>query len=146
MPFSFDPQPADNETQCARCGAIFYIDLTRCPECGVNLYEPDDEQDDFDLQDRGSKKASLISKIDNFIRRLSGKPYAASEVFGDALDQAFLYDNLLKKVGGDHAVVERLVEFEREQVPAGSRLVWLQNAIQRWERDNRISGSSSGPA
>ena len=31
-----------NETECARCGGVFHITLTRCPHCGVNIYEPDD--------------------------------------------------------------------------------------------------------
>lgn len=35
----------DNEIECARCGEIFSINLTRCPNCGVNLYEPDDGTD-----------------------------------------------------------------------------------------------------
>jgi hypothetical protein len=142
MPFSFDPQPANNETQCARCSAIFHIEITRCPECGVNLYEPEEEHQDLDPHDNLHPKASLTSKIRDFIRRLSGRPYDASEVFGDALDQAFFYDDLLQKVGGEHTVVERLVAFESELLPSGNRLVWLQNAIQRWERDNRISGTT----
>lgn len=145
MPFSLDPQPAENETECARCGAIFHIDLTRCPQCGVNIYEPEDEYEDEEYAATIYPKTGIFSKIGHFFRRLSGKPYSANEVFGNALDQAFLYNDLLAKVGGDHAVVERLVDFEKQQLPEGNRLVWLQNAIQRWELDNRISGHPSKP-
>jgi hypothetical protein len=48
-----------------------------------------------------------------------------------------MYDNL-RKVGGDHAVTERLIELERRRNPEASRSVWLQNAIRRWEQDNRL--------
>ena len=51
MPTSIDPQPAEDELECARCGAYFYYELTRCPNCGVNIYEPEDEEDDFDRDD-----------------------------------------------------------------------------------------------
>ena len=43
MPTSIDPQPAENEFECTNCGANFHYELTRCPNCGVNLYEPEDE-------------------------------------------------------------------------------------------------------
>ena len=41
MPTSLDPLPGENEIECANCGAIFFYELTRCPKCGVNLYEPE---------------------------------------------------------------------------------------------------------
>jgi hypothetical protein len=34
-------------------------------------------------------------------------------------------------------VVERLIEFERRQKPNATRRVCIQNAIQRWEHENR---------
>ena len=139
MPFSFDPQPGENEIECARCGALIYYELTRCPECGVNLYEPEDDIGD---EDNGSPAVpgGVFAKIGELFRRLLGKPYSAEEVFGDALEQSVLYNDLLIKVGGDHKVVERLIEFESNERPDGNRIVWLQNALQRWERDNRITG------
>lgn len=145
MPFSIDPQPGENEIECARCGAVIYYELTRCPECDVNLYEPDDELDD---ENYGSFVGSLshqegvIAKVGKIFRRLLGKPYSAEEVFGDSLNQAILCNDLLVKVGGDHKVVERLIEFESKAKPDGNRIEWIQNAIQRWERDNRIIGYS----
>ncbi len=139
MPFSFDPQPEDNETQCARCSAIFHLDLTRCPECGVNLYEPDEEYEPEHHQEFSSPNPSIFSKIGDLLRRVFGKPYTADEIFGDSLDQALLYDDLLRKVGSDKNVVDRLIQFEQQQNPTGNRSLWLQSAIQRWNRDNRTN-------
>jgi len=39
-------------------------------------------------------------------------------------------------VGGDRSVVERLMEYEKQLSPGVTRLTRLQNAIQRWEREN----------
>jgi hypothetical protein len=137
MPFSFDPQPEENEIECARCGAYFHYELTRCPECGVNIYDPEDDLEEA-VENTRPHQNGVINKIRHIIHRLTGKPYSAEEVFGDSLDQAILYNDLLSKVGGDHLVVERLIEFEQQQTPTGNRLIWLENAIRRWERDNRI--------
>ena len=141
MPFSIDPQPRGNEIECARCGALMYYELTRCPECGVNLYEP---EDDIEENNYGSSIVSggVFAKVRELFRRLLGKPYSAEEVFGDALEQSILYNDLLVKVGRDHKVVDRLIEFESKNKPNGNRIVWLQNAIQRWERDNRVIGTA----
>ena len=137
MPFSIDPQPGVNETECGRCGAHVYIELSRCPECGVNLFDPkNDLEENYGGPDTSG---GIFAEFGQFIRRIIGKPYSAEEVFGDALDQSVLYKDLLAKVAGDHHVVERLIEFEREKQPYGSRISWLQNAIRRWERDNRAS-------
>jgi len=140
MPTSIDPQPGENEIECARCGAHVFMELSRCPECGVNFYEPEDEPEEDNYR-RDDMQGGIIRKIGELIRRISGKPYSAEEIFGDALDQSLLYSNLLVKVGGDDHIVERLIEFEREKKPAGNRMIWLENAIQRWEKDNRIAGS-----
>jgi hypothetical protein len=140
MPFSVDPPPGENETECGRCGALVFIELSRCPECGVNLFEPENDLE----ENHGNHDASagIFAEIGRFIRQIFGKPYSAEEVFGDALDQSVLYKDLLAKVAGDHHVVERLIEFERQKQPHGSRISWLQNAIRRWERDNRASRSA----
>jgi len=140
MPTSIDPQPGENEIECARCGAHVFMELSRCPECGVNFYEPEDEPEEDNYR-RDDMQGGIFRKIGELIRRISGKPYSAEEIFGDALDQSLLYSNLLVKVGGDDHIVERLIEFEREKKPAGNRMIWLENAIQRWEKDNRIAGS-----
>ena len=113
MPVSIDPPPKDDEIECARCGTYFYYELTRCPECGVNIYEPDDEY----ISARSKQPNGLVSKIQNLFRRIFAKPYTAEEVFGNPLEKALLYDDLLRKVGGDEFVVERLIALEKEESP-----------------------------
>ena len=143
MPTSIDPQPADDEIECARCGAHFYYELTRCPKCGVNLYEPDDEPDREDARAAHPAdwpQGGLLAGLDRLFHRLTKKPYPADELFGAAINQAELFNNLLLKVGGDRPTAERMIEYERSQLPRANRLVWLQNAIRRWERDNRGTG------
>ena len=140
MPTSIDPPPADDELECGRCGAHFHYELTRCPNCGVNIYEPDEEGDQVDHRSShtpGKSRNGIGARIDGFMRRFTKKPYAVDELFGAAMDQAELFGDLLRKVGGDREKAERLVDFEQQQYPQGNRLVWLKNAIQRWERDNR---------
>lgn len=51
--------------------------------------------------------------------------------------ESALYQKLLRKSLGDHALAERLIEMERRQHPAVSRARLLRFAIERWERDNR---------
>ena len=104
----------------------------------MNVYETDDEIDQPGGQ--SASQSNLGARIDGFIRRFTKKPYPADELFGATINQAKLYENLLMKVGGDRATVERLIDFERQQYPQGKRITWLTNAIQRWERDNRSSG------
>jgi hypothetical protein len=144
MPTSIDPQPADNEIECGRCGAYFYYELTRCPKCGVNVYEPDDETGtgaSAGSTPQTAQPAGLLTRLDGLFRRISGQPYPADELFGAAINEADLFNNLLLKVGGDRPSAERMIDFERRQLPHGNRLLWLENAIRRWERDNRASGT-----
>ena len=136
MPTSIDPPLADDEVECGRCGARLYIGLTRCPNCGVNLYEPDDEATGDPRP--GPARKGIGSRLDDLFRRVTRKPYAVDELFGAAINQAELFGDLLQKVGGDRSTAERLIEFEQQQNPTGNRLAWLQSAIQRWERDNRV--------
>jgi predicted nucleic acid-binding Zn-ribbon protein len=145
MPTSIDPELADDEIECARCGARFSYELTRCPNCGVNLYEPEDDYNPADARESpspGVHQNKAGSRLEGFIRRLTRKPYPVDELFGTAINQAELYDNLQVKVGGDRAAVERLIAFERQLAPQGNRIRWLKSAIQRWEQDNRASGST----
>jgi hypothetical protein len=136
MPTSLGPLPGENEIECARCGAIFFYELTRCPQCGVNLYEPDD--------DEGRKPKTfkphpegLSAKPGNFLRHLTGQPHPAEDLFNQSLQQAGLYNDLLRKTGGDRAAVERLIDFERQRLPNATRTQWLENAVMRWEEDNQ---------
>lgn len=144
MPASIDPPPAEDELECGRCGAHFYYELTRCPNCGVNIYEPDEDLDQIYSDSSpapGKSRRGLGARLDGFIRRFTKKPYPVDELFGASIDQAEMFDDLLVKVGGDRETVERLIDFERQQYPQGNRLVWLKNAIRRWERDNRTNGT-----
>jgi hypothetical protein len=143
MPTSIDPQPADDEIECGNCGAHIYYELTRCPNCGVNLYEPEDETGERPLRESHPAilhQEGFLSRLDGFFRRLTKRPYPADVLFGASINQAELFDNLLRKAGGDRPTVERLIDFERQQLPQGNRSLWLENAIQRWERDNRGTG------
>ncbi len=47
-----------------------------------------------------------------------------------------LYQDLLRKVRFNGSTANRLIEYERKQDPQATRLKLIQNAIERWERDN----------
>lgn len=87
MPTSLDPQPAENEIECARCGAHFYYELTRCPNCGVNLYEPDDDLEPPSASLPRRPSPGLIQRLRDLFHRLTGKPYKAEDLFGGSLKQ-----------------------------------------------------------
>ncbi len=135
MPTSLTPPPADDETECGNCGTYVYVGLMKCPNCGVYLLDPVDTE----LEERPSvrPKNRLSQAIESVMRRLRGKPHIAEDLFTGAMQEAILFDDLLRKVGGDRSVVERLIEYERRQNPNVTRLTCLQNAIQRWEQENR---------
>jgi hypothetical protein len=97
----------------------------------VEPNEPEEERPKF----RPKGKFSLA--IESVMRKLRGEPHPAEDLFTGALREAALFDDLLRKVGGDRSVVERLIEYERQQKPNAARLSCLQNAIQRWEKENR---------
>ena len=133
MPISLDPQPGDDEIQCARCGAIVPLAVSRCPQCGVNLYEPEDaEADDV------SAGASIVHGpgFIEQIKRWLGLSHPADTLFASGPQEQRVYQDLLRQVGGDAATVERLVAYERRRLPRAQRLAWLENARRRWERDN----------
>ena len=48
-----------------------------------------------------------------------------------------LYGRLLRQARGDEELVERLIEYERQRSPGADKLELLQDAIYRWEHDNR---------
>lgn len=52
-----------------------------------------------------------------------------------------LYQDLFIKVGYDHDIARRLIEYERQRAPQATRSRLIRNAIQRWERDNRTGPS-----
>jgi hypothetical protein len=135
MPTSITPPPKDDEVECGHCGAYIYHDLLKCPNCGTYLVDPFPYVDSNEpAPSRPRNKLALW--VESMIRRLRGEPQVAEELFMGALREASLFDDLLRKVGGDRAVVDRLIVFERGQRPNATRLVCLQNALQRWDREN----------
>ena len=107
----------------------------KCPNCGVYLVDPVDTEAEERPKFRSKSKFALV--IESVMRKIRGEPHPAEELVTGALREAALFDDLLRKVGGDRSVVERLIEFERKQKPNATRLTCLQNAISRWEQENR---------
>jgi len=134
MPTSLTPPPADDETECGNCGAYVYAGLMKCTNCGVYLIDPIDTEED---RSKFKPKSWLLLKIELFVRRLRREKHPAEELFTGAMREAVLFDDLLRKVGGDRSVVERLIEFEKKQSPGARRVDCLQNAVARWEQENR---------
>ena len=135
MPTSLTPPPRDDETECGNCGAYVYQGLLKCPNCGVYLADPVDTEPEQRPSVRPKNKFSLA--IESLVRKLRGERHVAEELFTGAMKEAVLFDDLLRKVGGDRSVVERLIEYERGQKRDATRLTCLQNAIRRWEQENR---------
>jgi hypothetical protein len=135
MPTSLTPPPAEDETECGNCGAYIYQGLLKCPNCGVYLVDPVDTEQEERPNFRPKSKFSLA--VESVMRKIRGEPHIADELFTGALREAALFDDLLRKVGGDRSTVERLIEYEHQQRPNATRLTCLQNAINRWEQENR---------
>ncbi|MFH2040767.1 MAG: hypothetical protein ABIJ65_15150 [Chloroflexota bacterium] len=139
MPISIDSQPADYEIECGRCGATIYLEITRCPKCGFNLYEPDDRIDQ-DYQEGSSpvtpQHRGFFTSLNGFLRKFTKHPYLVDDLFGAVINQVVIYNDLLGKVGGDHSAVERLFNFESQLLPDGTRLTWIENAMRHWKQDN----------
>jgi hypothetical protein len=136
MPISIDPPPKDDEVECGNCGAYIYHDLVKCPNCGAYLVDPSPYLEG-DEKPSNRPKSRFGLWVENITRKIRRKPHVAEELFTGALREAALYDDLLKKVGGDRSVVERLIEYEKQLSPGSTRLILLQNAIRRWERENK---------
>ena len=135
MPTSITPPPKDDETECGNCGAYIYHGLLKCPNCGVYLVDPVDTEPEERPTFRPKSKFALA--VESVVRKLRGEPHVAEELFTGILQQKALFDDLLRKVGGDRSVVERLIEYEKQQKPGATRLTCIQKAIQRWEQENR---------
>lgn len=133
MPTSLTPPPKDDETECGNCGAYIYHDLVRCPNCGVYLVQPNEPEEERPTFRPKNKFTLAVASV---LRKIRGEAHPAEELFTGALREASLFDDLLRKVGGDRSVVERLIEYEKQLKPGAARLTCLQNAIARWEREN----------
>jgi len=135
MPASITPPPKENETECGNCGAYIYHGLMKCPKCGVYLVDPVDTEVEERPKFRPRSKFALA--VESLMRKIRGEPHIAEELFTGALKEASLFDDLLRKVGGDRSTVERLIAYEHQLKPGATRLICLQNAIRRWEQENR---------
>ena len=135
MPTSLTPPPKDDETECGNCGAYVYHDLVKCPNCGAYLVDPIETEQQGRSSARPRSKLTLA--IESLMRKIRRQPHVAEELFSGAMREAVLFDDLLRKVGGDRSTVERLIEYEWKHTPNVTRLTCLQNAIQRWEQENR---------
>ena len=134
MPTSLTPPPKDDEVECGNCGAYIYHDLLKCPNCGVYLIEPNEPEEE---KPAFKPKSKLALTMERLMRKLRRESHPAEELFIGPMREAALFDDLLRKVGGDRSVVERLIEYERQLKPGATRLTCLQNAVARWERENQ---------
>ena len=134
MPISITPPPKDDEVECGNCGAYIYYDLLKCPNCGVYLDEPNETEEE---RPKFRPKGKFALVIESVMQKLRGEPHPAEELFTGAMREASLFDDLLRKVGGDRSAAERLIEYEKQLKPGATRLSYLQNAIRRWEQENR---------
>lgn len=96
--------------------------------------EPNETEEE---RPRFRPKSKFLLAIESVMRKIRGEPDYAEELFMGALREKALFDDLLRKVGGDRSAAERLIVYEREQRPDATRLTCLQNAISRWEQENR---------
>lgn len=135
MPTSLTPPPAEDEIECGNCGAYVYIGLSKCSNCGVYLIDPIDTEPEERPKSRPKSKFSLA--LESLKRKFRREPHSAEELFTGAMEEAILFVDLLRKVGGDRSAAERLIEYERQKKPNATRLTCLRNAISRWEQENR---------
>jgi hypothetical protein len=133
---SMTPLPKEDETECGNCGAYIYHGLLKCPHCGVYLLDPPDTEQEVEHPSQ-RPRSRLALWVESFLRKVRRKPHVAEELFSGALQEAALFDDLLRKVGGDRSVVERLIGYEKQIQAGATRLSCLQNAISRWERENQ---------
>ena len=108
--------------------------LLRCPNCGVYLIEPGDTEEE---RPKFRPKSKFSLTLESVMRKIRREPHPAEELFTGAMREAGLFDDLLRKVGGDRSVLERLIEYEHQQKPSATLLTCLLKAISRWEHENR---------
>ena len=236
-----------SDLECPHCGAKFHYELTHCPKCGVNIYFPEeDEEDDefsqtfssfvdtfrfplgilagwvasialslglyipirfaFTLPQSGyiiysiavaciaigtftggflavriaKEKVALSALLVGIVGVgiaiaillrewttlfpfpsvtlgwlvILGAGYAGAKVAEKMLQKVTvetlfvvpqteenLYQDLFIKVGYDHDIAKRLIEYERQRAPQAKRSQLIRSAIQRWEHDNRTGQS-----
>ncbi|MGD8402653.1 MAG: hypothetical protein PVJ21_03265 [Anaerolineales bacterium] len=235
---------SSSDLECPHCGATFSYELTRCPNCGVNIYFPEDEEEGefgqafssfvdmfrFPLGTLAGWAATIVLSFSLYLPiryaftapqsqyvlyaivvacvavgtfaggfaavrvakenvilsallvglvgvgvaivillrewgnvlpfpsvtvgwlLILGAGYAGAKIAEKLLQKATvetlfvvppteenLYQDLFIRVGYDHKVAKRLIEYERQRTPQATRSQLIRNAIQRWEHDNRTS-------
>lgn len=152
---------------CPHCGARVNSDAIVCPECGsdettgwaedadyVDLYPPDDEPPS---RERPWGKLALgavavivaVSAMAAFGRLglILGVVFLVVAGAAALIFKAFpetrvgrereLYHDLLLRAGGDRAMVDRWIDYERSRMPDADEIMLMQRALYRWKRDNR---------
>ena len=120
--------PAENEMECDLCGALLSHEFTRCPYCGTRRYTLEVAAQDSSPAAGGQ---SLLDRLRFAIHSLLRIPYSAEQVFGDSLNPAVLYEDLIDLLDGNRFAAERLVAFEHLLVPSATRWACIRKAIQR---------------
>jgi hypothetical protein len=69
----------------------------------------------------------------------AGRAYYFMEIAPNmqANQEKKLYQELLNRARGDHALVERWISYERRRDPDADEFVLMESALYRWQRDNR---------
>lgn len=234
-----------SDLECPHCGTTFHYELTRCPNCGINIYFPEEEKDGelsqafsnfidtfrFPLGILAGWTAAIVLSLSIYLPirfaftmpqfgyivysivvlcigsgafsggftafRIAKKnvlvisnlvglagigiamvillrewgtvipfpsvtlgwmliliaSYAGARVAEKMLQSSTmktqfvvqeteenLYQGLFIKVGYDHTVARRLIDYERTRAPKARRSQLIRNAIERWEKDNRAGG------
>jgi hypothetical protein len=152
---------------CPHCGAEVANDAVVCPECGsddetgwseetaydgLGLYDEPVAQG-YSLRMKWGVTAVTLLILFAFIAAVFrwgiyliplvllgiGYAYYRANVLPHTTSsrEKQLYADLLLKARGDKALVERWIGYEWQRNPGAERLELLEDALQRWYRDNR---------
>lgn len=65
-----DDYLSESDIECPRCGEVFYYELARCPNCGLSVYEP--EEDEFEGEaETGWETAQGRDAFDDWLAKLT---------------------------------------------------------------------------
>ena len=114
---------------CPHCDARVDNDALSCPECGS------DDETGWSNQTVGIGEENSIPPhpLSVFVTRLQNRFFQPSA----RQNETALWENLLRKCGGDADLVEQILRNEARRAPHKARADWLQSAVDKWERDNR---------
>jgi len=121
--------PKDEFFVCPHCDARVKMNALSCPECGS------DDETGWSNQTIGIGQDSAIPPrpMFAFVSRWSERFFKPSA----RQNETALFENLLRKCGGDATLVEQILGNEARHAPHKMRADWLQSAIGKWERDNQ---------